>query len=187
MSATTSPRPLRKDAAERRIAILRAAAEVFAEQGIDAPLEAVADRAGVGRATLYRNFSDRTELALAVLMENLDEMHQRLSREPDDGHGFFRFIDELAEVLVRNAALSGVLRGISSPEVIEPLRRKLTATASGPLKRAQQAGLVRPDILPTDLRIIAALLGAGLHVGDENERRATSLRSREIILGGLRA
>ncbi len=53
-------RPLRKDAAERREALLKAAAEAFARDGLDTPLHVIAEQAGVGRATLYRNFADRS-------------------------------------------------------------------------------------------------------------------------------
>ncbi|RZJ87836.1 MAG: TetR/AcrR family transcriptional regulator, partial [Brevundimonas sp.] len=70
-------KPLRKDAAVRRSAILDAARAVFAENGIDAPLDLIAERAGVGRATLYRNFPGRTEIALAVLMDDVADLGAR--------------------------------------------------------------------------------------------------------------
>ncbi|NEL42881.1 MAG: helix-turn-helix transcriptional regulator, partial [Xanthomonas perforans] len=52
----------RPDAALRRRQILDAADEVFSEHGVNAPLELVVERAGLGRATLYRNFPDRLAL-----------------------------------------------------------------------------------------------------------------------------
>ncbi|MGO4385634.1 TetR/AcrR family transcriptional regulator [Specibacter sp. RAF43] len=57
---------LRSDAARNRASIVAAAAAVFAEQGIEAPLTDVARRAGVGIATLYRRFPDRDRLIDAV-------------------------------------------------------------------------------------------------------------------------
>jgi AcrR family transcriptional regulator len=184
-------RTLRRDAAERRAALMRAAREVFAELGIDAPLEAVADRAGVGRATLYRNFPDRTSLALAVLVDEIDKLDHRLAtvqrEQGDSGQIFFLFIDELADLLARNAALSGALRGVSSREVLEPLRHKIAEAGAASLARAQQLGLVRADFRPEDLRIIAALLSAGVYVPDEADRRAFSLAARRIVLDGLRS
>ena len=52
---------LRADAERNRRRILEAARAVFAEAGLDAPLEAIAQRAGVGIATLYRRFPTRED------------------------------------------------------------------------------------------------------------------------------
>src|SRR5260370_3741603 len=57
------PRRLRADAERNRAAILAAARDVFAEQGLEAPLEEIAARAGVGIATLYRRFPDRAAIS----------------------------------------------------------------------------------------------------------------------------
>ena len=63
---TTSETPLRKDAQRNREAILAAARELFAESA-DVPMYEIARRAGVGQATLYRNFPDRRNLAASLL------------------------------------------------------------------------------------------------------------------------
>ena len=55
-------RPLRADARRNRDAILQAAREAFEADGVLTPLDAVATRAGVGNATLYRNFPTRDDL-----------------------------------------------------------------------------------------------------------------------------
>ena len=61
-AAPATGRPLRRDAARNRVRIVEAALEVFAEQGLQAPIDEVARRAGVGIGTLYRRFSGRDEL-----------------------------------------------------------------------------------------------------------------------------
>ncbi|MFJ4716025.1 helix-turn-helix domain-containing protein [Streptomyces sp. NPDC088785] len=79
------PRPAnqgRRVAARNRAALIAAAREVFAEQGLNAPLSAVARRAGVGQGSLYRHFADRTALASAVLGENVRQIEQAAA-EPD--------------------------------------------------------------------------------------------------------
>src|SRR6266511_2345437 len=53
---------LRRDAQRNRDAIVAAAREVFSGQGLEAPLEEIARRAGVGIGTLYRRFPTRVEL-----------------------------------------------------------------------------------------------------------------------------
>ncbi|WP_433833017.1 TetR/AcrR family transcriptional regulator [Actinoplanes sp. CA-015351] len=60
-------RPLRADAQRNRDAILAAAREAFEEDGVFASLDAIAVRAGVGNATLYRNFPTRDDLLAAVI------------------------------------------------------------------------------------------------------------------------
>jgi len=76
--AGSAPRPLRRDAQTRREALLKAAAECFARSGYLVPLEDIAERAGVGRGTLYRNFKDRMALALAIFERELDKLDARL-------------------------------------------------------------------------------------------------------------
>lgn len=180
-------RPIRKDAVHNRAAVLAAARAVFAEHGLDAPLELIAERAGVGRGTLYRHFADRTELALAVLEEAVEDLGRRTAERGDDPHVFFWFIDQLAEHMIRNAGLAGVVRNVRSPDALTPLRRRLMEAGAGPLERARRAGLVREDLGPMDIRLIATLLGAGFQNADEAERRAVSARTRALLLDGLRS
>src|SRR6188472_1508327 len=65
-----------------RRALIAAAREVFATEGLQAPFSAVAKKAGVGQGSLYRHFPDRLSLAVAVFDENLDELE--LAVEPAD-------------------------------------------------------------------------------------------------------
>src|SRR4030088_3450131 len=72
MSAV-SDRPLRADAARNAERILRAARDVYGELGPEAPIEAVARRAGGGERTLYRRFPTKGGLVLAALEQGLAE------------------------------------------------------------------------------------------------------------------
>lgn len=69
----TKPRPLRADARRNREAILRAAREVFEVEGVLTSLDGIAARAGVGNATLYRNFPTRDDLLAAVMQDSIVE------------------------------------------------------------------------------------------------------------------
>ena len=66
---TRDPRPTRSRNRERVVA---AAAEVFAEKGIDAGVPEIAARAGVGKATVYRSFPTKEHLVAAVAVERLE-------------------------------------------------------------------------------------------------------------------
>ncbi|MFV2173825.1 TetR family transcriptional regulator [Actinomadura sp. LOL_016] len=64
----------RKAAARNRSALVAAAREIYAEHGLDAPLSAIARRAGVSQGVLYRHFPDRADVATAVLEENVRQI-----------------------------------------------------------------------------------------------------------------
>jgi len=179
-------RPLRKDAAERRSALLRAAAEVFSQEGIDTPLDRIAERAGVGRATLYRNFANRTEIALAVLLDEVSLLGERFAA-PTQPDAFLQFVSVLSETLTRNTAFGGVVRASPSPGILAPLRAALVKAATPALKVSQAAGVVRPDLEPADIRIVSAMLGAALHNADPAERNALARRTLALVLDSLRA
>jgi AcrR family transcriptional regulator len=179
-------RPLRKDAADRRKTLLEAARAVFAAEGIDAPLDHIAARAGVGRATLYRNFPGRTEIALAVLLDDVNELGERFA-EPAEPDAFLRFLEALSERFVRNAALGGVVRAAPSPDILEPLRRAMIDAATPALTVSQAAGAVRPDMTPADVRVLSGMLGAGLHHAAPSERNAMASRTLELVLDAIRA
>ena len=87
--ATVLPaRPLRRDAERNRLRILRAAAEVFTEQGLRATLDDVADRAGVGVGTVYRRFPDKEALVEACSPSALTRWSGSQSRlSPIQTHG----------------------------------------------------------------------------------------------------
>lgn len=61
----------RRDARRNRELLIEAAHEVFTEQGLEAPLDVIARRAGIGNATLYRHFPSRTALVDAVFRDVL--------------------------------------------------------------------------------------------------------------------
>jgi AcrR family transcriptional regulator len=63
--------PRRRDAVARREALLNAAVECFEARGYAVPLEEIADMAGVGRGTLYRNFKDRIALIMAIFERDI--------------------------------------------------------------------------------------------------------------------
>ena len=179
-------RPLRKDAADRRTALLRAATEVFAEEGIDAPLDRIAERAGVGRATLYRNFPGRTEIAVAVLMEDILDLGRRFAA-PSEPIAFLDFVVALSGHLRDNAALGGVVRASPSAEILTPLRAAMMEAATPALKVSQAAGVVRDDLTPADMRVISAMLGAGLQLANGGERNIIADRTLKLTLDALRS
>ena len=91
---------LRADAARNRAAIVAVASEMFAEQGLEAPLETIAARAGVGIATLYRRFPTREKLVAAALMDKIAEYAEASSRRwrSRSVGGFAGFVQRICEL-----------------------------------------------------------------------------------------
>src|SRR3954468_1623406 len=77
-------RPLRADAARNRARLLAAAQEWFAARGLDATMDEVARRAGVGVGTAYRRFRNRDDLIAALFEERLDELMTYLDEALED-------------------------------------------------------------------------------------------------------
>src|SRR5689334_11551417 len=61
------------DAARNRARLLAAATEVFRERGVEVGVGEIADRAGVGRGTLFRNFPTKQDLVVAVVAQRIQD------------------------------------------------------------------------------------------------------------------
>ncbi|MEW5687005.1 MAG: TetR/AcrR family transcriptional regulator [Pseudomonadota bacterium] len=177
-----APRPLRPDVARRRQALLEAAAQVFDEQGVAAPLDEVLAAAGVGRGTLYRHFPDRTALLLGLLAMEVD----RLRRASEDGppvDALVRIFQAGAERARRSAALSAAWRAIPENHPgLKVCRARLLEVLAGPLVAAHAAGIVRPDLKLEDLPAVLRMISAGVR---ESGAEASPQRVLDLVLKGV--
>ncbi|MBO0884412.1 MAG: TetR/AcrR family transcriptional regulator [Mycobacterium sp.] len=185
MSTNREPRA---DAQRNRCRLVDAAAEVFGERGIDAPLDVVAHRAGVGNATLYRHFGNREELIAAVFVDQLREWAQlamAAARQPDAWKGLRDYVRSVCRIQVRNRALAHlIVSDTAVNDEITELRQTAWRATLRVMRRAQRAGVIREDARPRDVRILLmANAGVVLHSGDQ--AAATSARLVEIMLAGL--
>lgn len=177
---TSSPDKTAPGARRARIA---ASGPLF-EPGLGRPREHIVHPGARGE-TAFRSRPDRAALSVAALTADVTALADRArswSGEPDV---FLWFMEQLADLGARKAAVFEALRS-AAPQAIAPLRRTLVEAGGRALRDAQGAGLVRADLEPGDILTVAGLLGASLD-DDLVERRPVSLRTREIILGGLRA
>src|SRR5689334_3084061 len=103
-----SDRPLRRDAQRNRERIRAAARELFAERGIDATLDDVADRAGVGVGTVYRRYPNKEALLEELFEEGIADL-VTLAEEslvsPDPLRALIGFIERIEEGFAANRAL----------------------------------------------------------------------------------
>ncbi|MNH55709.1 DNA-binding transcriptional repressor AcrR [compost metagenome] len=177
-------RSLRKDAAERREALLKAAAEAFARDGLDTPLHVIAERAGVGRATLYRNFADRSELALAVFVGQIDDLGRRTHERLHDPEVFLWFLGQMVELMIQSAGLSTAIRDLKD-EALAPIRTGLKEAGAEALAVSKTAGRVRADLAIEDIRVLALMLGAPSRTAAVADRDALSRRALRLMLDAI--
>ncbi|SED18538.1 TetR/AcrR family transcriptional regulator [Streptomyces sp. TLI_105] len=155
------PRP-RADALRNRERLVTAAREMFVEFGCQVPYDEVARRAGVGNATLYRNFPERADLVHEVvlsLMGRVIEVAERAAEEEDDTFAALRrFVHGAADERV--GALCPMLEGDfdkDHPDLIAG-RDRLGEAVQGLVERAQRAGRMRADVGLGDLMVALSQL-----------------------------
>jgi AcrR family transcriptional regulator len=158
------PRPLRADAERNRQRILRAAAEVFTERGLQATLDDVAERAGVGVATVYRRFPDKEALVEDLFTERLDTLvgfAELALAEPDPWTGLATFLENAASVMAGDRGLRQILMFATyGRDRVASARACMLPLVTSLVQRAQESGDVRADLSPTDIPLIEFMLGA---------------------------
>lgn len=156
--------PLRADAARNAERILRTARAVFADLGPDAPLEEIARRADVRIRTLFNHFPNKADLVRAALdqaiAEDLAPAAERALADDDPLHGLLALVEGAMSLAARELNTLAAARnaGTLTAEVSTPLFESLTTLA----QRAQDAGLLRADLVPDDLMRIMAMLTSTL-------------------------
>lgn len=182
------PRPLRRDAERNRQRILRAAGEVLAERGLDATLDDVARRAGVGVGTVYRRFPGKEALTEALFDEQLSALvaiGERALAEPDPWAGLVCYLEGAAELLVTDRGLRQILMFTTfGRDQACRARTQLQPIVTQLIARAQAAGAVRADLRPTDIPFTVFMLAAAADYA-RPVRPATWRRYLTLLLDGL--
>jgi AcrR family transcriptional regulator len=161
-------RPLRKDAARNRAALVAAAREVFAERGLDASLDDVAHRAGVGVGTAYRHFANKYDLAAAILRESIDqiiELLEQCAADADPWHGILRFIEGTCLAQSQDRGLRDVLMGLHNEELSRQTSERLTGPLTRLVERAHASGDLPESIETSDIGMVVVSLCTIAEIG----------------------
>jgi AcrR family transcriptional regulator len=155
-------RRLRADAARNVERILRAARDVYAELGPDAPVEAVARRAGVGERTLYRRFPTKGDLVRAALDQSIaDDLIPAIdkARRTDDPlHGLTLLVEAAISLGAREHNLLKAAQRAGS--LTADISASLDDALGDLLREGQRVGRIRADLVADDLpRLVAMLYG----------------------------
>ena len=176
----------RADAAARRALILDAADHVFGQHGVTAPLDLVVERAQVGRATLYRNFPDRTALirrccsARSTASGAVEQLGDR-----DDA--LFEVFEGMAQRIIDSPALADYWRAwsIRTCRPCAPRARQCATCWRNRSRAPRRPGCAVPTE-KTDISLISGMLGAALRGKTRDERAQLAGRALQLLRGGLR-
>lgn len=153
----TSDAPRRADAVRNREAVIKAAEEVFAEQGIEAGVPDVAERAGVGKGTVYRNFETKDELVAAVLTARQVRFTARIqvALEKDDAWLAFReLLQDTVRGKMKNGSFGIGLKAFEENEALSAERDRTRSDLDRLMKKAKQQGEMREDARPDDVTVL---------------------------------
>lgn len=182
---TASSRVTRADAVRNLNAILAAATEVFQDLGVDAPLDEIPRRAGVGRATMHRRFPTREHLFAAILRSQVDALVDAAGTRTaaaDPWQALLEWISEYEEIGAQyhgmSARISAALLEDVSPvgEICAPMKTAFDVL----FRRAQDLADVRRDISSADLLALISALPRDPAGGRARPAHLT------VVLDGLR-
>jgi AcrR family transcriptional regulator len=182
---TLLERPKRADARRNYEKVLAAARDAFAEGGEATSLEEIARRAGVGIGTLYRHFPNRQALLEAVYVGEVEEVCRAASAldTDDPWEALSSWFQGFTGYLATKRALAAELLNYMDQDasLFQVCRQSLFNAGEPLLKRAQDAGVVRPDV--TIAEVIQLVAGIGKIPASDPAQVERILR---IALDGLR-
>lgn len=164
-----------------RRALIAAAAEVFGELGVDAPLSTVARRAGVGQGTLYRHFPDRVSLALAAFEDNVAALEQRAH----GGATLDDLLDLLTEQTVASVAFVNVITAETGDDRVGEVAARVRKALEGPLREARGEDAVRESLDVDELMLAVGMVAAMVALTPAAQRRATADACWELLRRGV--
>ena len=154
----STTRPLRADAERNRARILAAAAEVFAERGLDVSLDEIAAHAGVGVGTVYRRFPDKDALIDALFEDKIDRavaLADEALEIEDPWEGFTTFMRGMCRMQAGDRGFKDALLARDrGRERVAGARERIAPRAMQLLTRAQEAGAVRSDLGAFDVPML---------------------------------
>jgi AcrR family transcriptional regulator len=178
----------RRDAQHRREALLSAAAVCFGEQGYDVPMEVIADRAGVGRGTLYRNFKDREALALAIFSREIERFEQAFDPAAPIEDTLGRMVRDAAPVMALYRRIAVELRRHdANVAALQELGERLQRIIAPAVAQAQGRGEFRATLGPQDFLLAMKMAGGLLFpFMSEDEVREQVSAAMTLLFAGLR-
>lgn len=179
---------MRADALRNRDRLLTAATELFAERGVDVPLDEVARRAQVSIGTLYNHFPNRGALLDVVLPERLAELDRLAAKamtDPDTWRGFADFLDGLFVIQARDRSMNeAIARSPVGTVDVSAECGRAGGVLDSVVRRAKEAGVLRADFRADDLATLVWAMSKVISMSDGDD--AVWRRHLGFVLDGLR-
>ncbi|MEU1800409.1 helix-turn-helix domain-containing protein [Streptomyces sp. NPDC019937] len=180
------PSRKRTDARRNRHRILEVAHHTFAAHGLDVPMRAIARRAGIGPATLYRHFPTKEALVTETFAEQLAQCVASLDAalaDPDPWHGFCALIEKVCAMQATDRGFTAAFLATLPDSLatdFERVRDHNVRRFAELTRRAQRSGQLRPDFVPGDIKLLIMANGS---IGSA----AASRRLVALLLQSLQA
>jgi AcrR family transcriptional regulator len=185
---TAEPSQMRADARENRARVLAVARELFAERGLDVPMAAIARRAGVGVATLYRRFPTKESLVVEAFTEQFaicQAVIEEALADSDPWRGFRTVIEKVCLLQATDRGFTAAFVA-SFPDMHSEVRERTWHCFSELVERAKAGGQLRADFSPHDLTLVL-LANSGLAGVPVEVAVAASQRLVAYLLESFRA
>jgi AcrR family transcriptional regulator len=185
-------RTMRADAERNRRRLLDAATQMFCERGLDVGVGEIAQQAGVGRGTLFRNFPSKEHLIAAIVVERMSESISRgraALEEPDAGEALFSLIEQAVGRSQTDRALFDAIGDTwLANDEIRQIHSELLSMLDALVRRAQEAGAVRKDISAVDVLMmvkgVCEAVSSFQHVNPDVALRQLGLIRSAISVSG---
>ncbi len=151
-------KPLRSDAVRTRKRLVKAASEAFAEHGSEVSVAQIAERAGIGKGTVFRHFATKEDLLAAIVYENmflLVATGEQLVQAEDPADGLREFMSAAIELQAKDRAFCQVAHGEARHHpAVRKGQEMLDAVTDELTDRARQHGAIRQDITGHDVMLL---------------------------------
>lgn len=172
--------------AEKRARALDVANELFAREGLDVSMPALADAIGVGVGTIYRQVGTKEELIAALVIERSRVLRARFLAAldaPDPWRALVEAAHETVDDCIDDALTQTAWdEAAFASEAVRAARAEATDALARLVERARAAGALRDDATHEDLRLVFCALRELAGIG-----RASAHRLAELVLRGMRA
>ncbi|WP_191298286.1 TetR/AcrR family transcriptional regulator [Lentzea cavernae] len=179
---------MRADARENRARVLAVARELFAERGLEVPMAAIARRAGVGVATLYRRFPTKEALVVEAFTEQFAHCQAMIDdalKDPDPWRGFCTVIEKVCLLQASDRGFTAAFMA-SFPDLHSEVRDRTWEDFAALVQRAKDSGQLRADFSPHDLTLVL-MANSGLAGVPAEVATAASRRLVAYLLESFRA
>ena len=172
------------DAEEKRLRLLRTAGEVFARDGLDAPIPAIAAASGAGVGSIYRQFPSKRDLLAELVVEKLEDSERgaeaALAGPDGPWNELTALLWRLAERQAADVVLGEAMATVSTHPDVDAAFTRTMAALERLLAAARAEGRLRPDATTLDLRLLFAATRAAAQLEAGAWRRMLELGIRAL-------